>query len=549
MFLQATEQFIARGSVSEESFAKTRGPKPSTLKRLFPMGAVVATAALVPLLASAQSVPSGGSEFKTIPAQAVGQLPDYSSDVANEEAYWYSRYTLGALAHQSGMGVPIPMSQLQAVMPSMMAAVGAAPDDPIVIPQNLAVLEVVYAGGDPHYLTTPVFTNFATLRWAGGPPKLTTAAMAFTMTKELEWAKMFHRDRHFGQAGVDHFGATWRLTGLVFATQAKAQFMAYMASPQSFSNSTVGDYAMLQAFSDAAGMYSSPDQANNQGPNAVAPSYPTENRYADPISAAQFQAAAAQLFQKVLAYHPRSTRELSLGIQAVVWYAAVTTDSQELGEASAAVHRWAAHLIRSDADSPADLAYKVRGLIEAGRVTGNEGYLREAAEAFNEMTEDMDLIHGVLRGTRTLTTDDIGEIAGAFNSAMIWLGNRIDQTTANTLFGGWWEGNVDLSGFMLSLPAINVFKSPFELLDPPGRGTQLQNPMNYRYPTVPLPGDAGGQYGIATVMSASVTWDKHALTWTADQSHFDTAGAFHTASEFMWFHSDEVSGFPDVILP
>ncbi len=29
----------------------------------------------------------------------------------------------------------------------------------------------------------------------------------------------------------------------------------------------------------------------------------------------------------------------------------------------------------------------------------------------------------------------------------------------------------------------------------------------------------------------------------------DTAGAMHAANEMIWFHSDEINGFPDVHLP
>jgi len=31
--------------------------------------------------------------------------------------------------------------------------------------------------------------------------------------------------------------------------------------------------------------------------------------------------------------------------------------------------------------------------------------------------------------------------------------------------------------------------------------------------------------------------------------HFDTAGAMHAADEMIWFHSDEINGFPTVALP
>lgn len=101
---------------------------------------------------------------------------------------------------------------------------------------------------------------------------------------------------------------------------------------------------------------------------------------------------------------------------------------------------------------------------------------------------------------------------------------------------------MNLSGFEISSPAVDQMKMPYELLDPPGRGTTYQPALDYPYPTVPLPQDAGGPNGIAPVFAGSITWTAHG--WSADHSHFDTAGAMHTANEFIWFHSDEISGSP-----
>jgi hypothetical protein len=116
---------------------------------------------------------------------------------------------------------------------------------------------------------------------------------------------------------------------------------------------------------------------------------------------------------------------------------------------------------------------------------------------------------------------------------MLFLGDRIDQVAAKDTFGKWWEGTVDLSGVQITAPAIPDFKGAYE---------PNQDTLNLRYPALPLPADAGGQFGIAPVFAASVTCKHHA--WQADQSNFDTAGAMHTSTEMMWFHNDEVNGFP-----
>ena len=104
-----------------------------------------------------------------VPAQIVGQVPGYSPAVANEEGYWYSRYSMMTPTMQSGMGVTIPMDQrFMGMVQQMIASVGAAPADPVMPPLNPALLQVIYAGGDPHYVTAPNQMDFGTLRWVGG---------------------------------------------------------------------------------------------------------------------------------------------------------------------------------------------------------------------------------------------------------------------------------------------------------------------------------------------------------------------------------------------
>jgi len=499
---------------------------------------------------------AGNAAFAQFPQpRFTGQVPGYSPDVANEEAYWYSRYSMMTLTMQSGLGMAIPMDQnFMLMMQQMMSAVGAAATDPVMPPMNPSLLAVIYAGGDPHYVTAPNQNDFATLKWLGGPPVLTTEATAFTMAKDVEWAKLFHRNEHFGQARVDTFGSTQRFVGMVLAAMVKMQLQAYLAGQANYHTSNAGDYALLFALSDGAGFYSAPDQANNQGPNAVPPRYPAENRYTDPNAAAQFASLARLQFQKVLRSHPSTPRELSLAIQSVVWYASVATNAGDLGQAKGAILAWANRLFagggaEDEVESPAALAYRVRGLIEAGRTTGLTRFLDQAATAFNQLIQRFDYLHGVLRGSETLTTGDVGEIAGAFNAANLWLGNRIDQAAPTNVFGAWWEGTVNLSGLEISSPAVNQMKGAYELLNPPGRGVIPQNVLNYRYRTVPFPENAGGAHGVAPVFAAAIRWDDDRRTWQANAHWFDTAGAMQAANEMIWFHSDEINGFPAVTLP
>jgi hypothetical protein len=355
---------------------------------------------------------------------------------------------------------------------------------------------------------------------------VTTEATAWTVVKEIEWAKLFHVDAHFGLV-TDDFGATQRLTGVMLGMMVKMQLMALQLESSRFEQSTSGDAALLIAYSDAAGFYGA----------AALPGSAT-NRHADPVAAADFASLAAQQFQRVLASAPTGPAELSTSIQAVVWYAAGATAPVELAAARRAIVDWGNALAEQAAGTPTARAYVIRGLIEAGRVTGDAYFLDRAAAAYQALVGGFDAVHGVLAGTGRLTTEGVAAIGGAFNAAGLFLGDRVDQVALTRTFGAWWEGTVNLSGFQVASPAVPEFKGAFETLN---------DPLFLRYPTQPLPKDAGGTRGIAPVFAASVTWTGSG--WASDRSWFDTAGAMHASNEFIWFHNDEVNGFPDVTLP
>lgn len=453
-------------------------------------------------------------------APDVGQVPGYTPVTANEEAYWYSRYSMMSLTMQSGLGEPFMPDPQQIAMAVQM--VGQNPSDPVMVPTNPSLLSVVYAEGDPHFVAPPNPMDWETLRWKGGSTRLTTEATAWTVTKELEWAKFFHSDPHFGTP-TDDFGATQRFAGMVISMMAKMQLMAWQQDTARFEASNRGDYAMLTALSDAAGMYGAAQMPNS-----------ATNRYADSMAAGVFRDLARQQFQKVLGTSPKKTADLSLGIQSLVWYAALTEDPSELLSARETIVRWGNKLKQKRAGNPTDRAYKVRGLIEVGRTTGDSRALDHAANAFQSLVRGFDGRHGVLRGTQRLDIEGVAEIAGAMNAAMLFLGDRIDQTAAQDTFGKWWEGTVNLSGLQIAAPDIMDFKGLYET---------DQDPLNLRYPALPLPEDAGGPFGIAPVFAGSVTWSHG--NWTADAAKFDTAGAMHASNEMIWFHHDELNGFPE----
>lgn len=131
----------------------------------------------------------------------------------------------------------------------------------------------------------------------------------------------------------------------------------------------------------------------------------------------------------------------------------------------------------------------------------------------------------------------MAEVVGAVNAARTYLGTSIDQANLEQFFAAFWEGKVNLSGLQISAPGINDLKGAYETDQPA---------LYFRYPTTPLPDQAGGPNGIAPVFAPSVRWNDRA--WSATTDRFDTAGAMHAANEMIWLHGDEISGFPDLTL-
>lgn len=456
-------------------------------------------------------------------APIIGQVPSYDATAAEEEGYWYSRYNLMSLSMQSGNGETF-MPDMNLMM-AMVQAVDANPNDgdTVMLPANPQLISVAYAGGDPHFIQPPSPMDFATLRWAGGDTRVTMEATAWTLVKELEWAKQFHVDSHFGTP-ADNFGAQGRFMGMVMALLPKMQFQAYLQNPARYTTSKAGDYALLIGLSDGIGVYGAA-----QLPNSAS------NRYFDPTTATMFSQVADQQFAKVIASNPHKVQDLSLGIQSLVWYAANTSNAANKALALSKIADWGRRLQHKQTENPTQLGSAIRGLIEVGRITGDTRFLDAAAARFNTLSADFNSTFGYFNDQKKYTIDDVGTLLGAINASRLFLGARIDQVQAAAVFAGFYEGTVNLSGLQISAPPVDQFKDPFE---------QAQPEINLRYPGLPFPADAGGAYGIAPVFAASVKFS--AQGWKADQSNFDTAGAMHTANEMIWFHNDEVNGFPIV---
>lgn len=479
---------------------------------------------LLPAVAAAQDI------------TLIGGNPAFDETAAEEEGYWYSRYNMSNLTMVSGLGEPFMPDM--AMMQQMMQMADANPDDgdTPMPPVGVTLLQSIYASGDPHFTQPVDMADAATMQWdpATFDTTVTTPAMGWTMIKEVEWAKQFHVDDHFG-AIDDDFGAQWRFIGMVIVAEAKMQAQVALQQMLNadglFANSDgviewSGQWVMLEALSDLAGTL-----------DASAMPHSVSNRYADPDAAAMFQGATDMFFQVLSDRRPADVQEASLAAQALVWYAATTTNPATQTAALAQLAQIGDALRDATPATAAEAAFAIRGLIEAYRGLGDDGYLTAAAAIFADLSAAYDATHGVFINQDTYTIDDVAVIMGALNALRFYAGDTVDQAQVAAIFTGFFESVVNLSGLQQSALPVDAGKDPFEQEDPA---------IFYAYPGMPLAPMAGGDFGIAPVFATAVRWD--GARWGVTDSRFDAAGAMHAADEFIWFHNDEVNGFPTVTV-
>jgi len=204
------------------------------------------------------------------------------------------------------------------------------------------------------------------------------------------------------------------------------------------------------------------------------------------------------------------------------------------------MHKLAGLAAELEAASPAtaaEQAHALRALIEAHRTLGiDDGTIRRLGTAF---IDGFDPETGAFTNQSLYTIDDVGAIMGALNALRTFETADVDADAVNEVFTSFWEHAVNIGGLQLSAPPLKAVKSPFEYEGEPVTFFRYNNSQ-------PVPPMAGGDFGVAPVFATSVQVTDGA--WSVVDASFDTAGAMHASNEMIWFHYDEINGFPVVNL-
>lgn len=494
------------------------------------------------------ATPAPSADTATPPVEEVESTPGsslivaYDPEDAHSEGYWYSRYNLGHLVMRSGLGIQLmpPLEKVKAMME--MAGIDEAPTKPYL-------LQAAYASADPHFITTfnGNDNDFSNFRW--DPAKMdttvTTQAMAYTIIKEVIWAKSFASDVE-GPNSMNHFRA------LALSTEAAAQVNFMMTNLMSVDGLFLPAWREGQVLDEAS---TAQDQMAMLWALSEMADYATGEYgwYAAPLTADKALAIAEALLAAVADYdttHPGflkdlPTRDLGLALTALSSYVGYAHDGRSralaleesiptlAGELLSRMEGKGKLVANGGYSQVSTQATAVQGLVYSYKVTSINGYRVAALSAWEHMETLWDEALGLYAMSSgavdyIYSIRDVGDISGAVNSLLNGLNLDVDRRYA-TFF----NAVVNRSGLLIAEDLAT--------------GGERDNDG------IPVPGNAGGAFGQAPVFATEVVYHTATGEWEVSNPRFTTADAMYASNQLMWMSRwagrPAVAGFGIPVTP
>jgi len=421
----------------------------------------------------------------------------FNAEIADKQAYWYSRYNMNAMLLMSGFGVRlVPPTD----KPKQLASIAAF--DLSAMPKNPFLLRAVYAVGDPHFQKQGDFKDLSTLYWDRDKmvKRFEPAAQAFTIIKVV--SKGLRTEYH--RRGKDRFIALVQLQ----EAKAMAQFLKRELTNENgllAAKPEGGALAEPRPYDQAAALwaYASLSLALSD------PNLPLYGELPDSAADAQdFARLADALFGAMDTLPPETVRELAVTIEAYGWYAAATDDAQARREALSRAAELGKQLLTAPKRTLADLAYAVYGLGEAARLSGDAELATTAQKLFFEDMERLwDAKAGVYKttadaGEYAYTPERVAAVVSAINTIRLFhrpgLGSTWDPQLADRRHVAFFENAVVRSGLQQA-HAIPLAVNDAYLKDEPR--------AHFTAETVPLSTEGDGPYGLCPVYASRVVFD------------------------------------------
>lgn len=474
----------------------------------------------------------------------------YDWQAATWDAYWYSLYNMSTNISMSGNGVLFPHNEQQQQafnqrVPAMLEH-GDVEQPPVVNPNlNMAP----FTRGDPEFQEQPVLDtgdgrpDASTLAWDKSESSgvVSPASVAWTHLKGVTWAKNFQN--HFDIL-PENMAPRFRSQMLTTLAQLGVKATLVDGGPDgngALTRDPDENMLLISGFRPGDGSTADPEPRANQhaamlwflsdlmslvdgewyGYVNPEPLIPQDNLRMLTDGVAQ---TTMNAFPPGDIVESGSTRDLGLMLAAVGWYG-THAGSEEL---------------RSSAGSYADsLASEVRNSMEGNGRVGRGAQNQAATQAVVAQgllwASEIEGVH-----QRSVAEDVVGymldelwdEDAGTFMSGENDTTYRIRARDAGDVTGG-----LNAADAVLDLDVKETFARYFDETfnrgrlqraeRAPSRDTEAEH-------TLPLPAEAGGEYGEAAVYNTEVEYDAESDRWSVTDDGFDTEQALYLANQDIW---------------
>jgi hypothetical protein len=478
----------------------------------------------------------------TLTATPSEEVRAYGWQDATWDTYWYSLYTMSTNIAMSGNGITFPSTDeqqesFQQRLPAMLEA--ADQEQPPVKNPNLNMAP--FTEGDPSFTEQPVLEgddgrpDASTLQWdpENSSKTVSPASLAWTHLKGVTWAKNF--ENHFDVL-PGSLAAEFRSMVLTTLAQVGTAFALVegnlrlneenmLLAPAFRPGEGVVEEtprptdhsAMLWFLSDLTSLA----QGGWFGYENPEPLIPPENvqMLTDGVGRTTMNA-----FTPGDIVEAGSTRDLGEMLGAVGWYGTHAGSEETAGMAADYAGSLADRAAEAMDDngrigggSPNQAATQgvvAQGLVWASQLEGVDrtgaaedalGYLLDSLWDANAGT------FATAEGAATyaITARDAGDITGGLNAADAELGMDVREEFARFFDATFNRGRLQRAE------------------RPPSRSETAEH-------TLPLPPEAGGEFGQAAVYNAEVTYDAGADEWSVTDSAFDTEAALYLSNQDVW---------------
>jgi hypothetical protein len=487
----------------------------------------------------------GGSE----PTETEGgETAAYGWTDATWDSYWYSLYNMSTNISMSGNGVLFPHNEQQQQafderFPAMLEAAGEK--RPPVNNPNLNM--AAFTEGDPSFTEQPVLSgedarpDGSTLAWDSSKSSgvVSPSSAGWTHLKGVTWAKNF--ENHFDIL-PDSLAAEFRSEVLSTLAQIGINATLIAGGPEGNGALTKGEsLELVSGFRPATGEVVD-DTARPTHHSAMLWfmsdmtslaqggwfGYENPEPLVPPQKIQQLTDGLAEttmsLFSPADVVEMGSTRDLGQMLGAIAWYGThagsddmadqATSYATDLGDAVESALTGNGMVENGGANQAATQGVVGQGLVWVSELDGVD-YVSTAEDVLGYMVDELwdeaagTFASGTDDSTYAITARDAGDVTGGINAADAVLGMDVKDIYARYFNQTFNRGRLQ-------------------------RAERPQSRSENAEHTLPLPADAGGEFGQAAVYNKAIEYDTDTDEWTVTDRLFDTEAALYLANQDIW---------------